>query len=74
MQGLKPCVYANAATGGEKGLEPLRTVLETVMLRYIILPEAFARIRTVTTGLQGQGSTIKLQKQKAYNGKHIHTT
>ncbi len=44
------------------------------MLRYIILPEAFARIRTVTTGLQGQGSTIKLQKQKAYNGKHIHTT
>ena len=41
---------------------------------YIILLEAFARIRTVITGLQGRSSTIELQKQRAYNGTRTRTT
>lgn len=43
-QGLKPCAYANSATGAEqekKGVEPLRTVLETVMLSLHHSPRSF---------------------------------
>ena len=75
-QELKSCAYANSATGAEQEKKDLNLYEQFWRLsccHYIILPEASVRTRTVISGLQGRSSSIKLQKQRAYNGTRTRT-
>ena len=75
-QGLKLCAYASSATGAEqekKGSNLYWWFWRPLCCHYIILPEASVRIRTIIVGLQGRSSSIKLQKQRAYNGIRTRT-